>query len=340
MHCLAPGLNYGQHTFEGVKAFRSADNKINIFRPQLNAERHQLSNDALSIPAVPEAHFIKCMDLAVGMNAQYVPPHDSGGSMYIRPVSFGSSAQLGLSPPEEYTLFVFVLPTAPYHGVKPLSCLILEDFDRAAPRGTGHVKCGGNYGPVLKWSQKAHDTGYGICLHLDSQTRTEIDEFSTAGFIGFKESKSTTDDGEPSITVVVPDSPCVIKSATSTSACELARNFGWTVEQRSIPVAELAEFVEICAAGTAASLVPIRSIDMKSTGKSWEYRGMDGNVGPLVTRLLASLKGIQSGNLPDPFGWRHAVNDPAPWMRQQEAKALAANGKAANGSLTSVDELP
>ena len=151
--------------------------------------------------------------------------------MYIRPLLFGSSAQLGLSPPEEYTFLVFVLPTGVYHGVHPVAALVLEDFDRAAPEGTGSAKVGGNYAPVLRWSEKARDEGFGITLHLDSKTRTEIDEFSTSGFIGIKGDAS---DKGNKVSIVVPDSKNVIKSVTSESICEIGKSWGWTVEKRVV----------------------------------------------------------------------------------------------------------
>ena len=114
-----------------------------------------------------------------------------------------------------------------YHGVHPVKALILEDFDRAAPDGTGSAKVGGNYAPVMKWSEKAYKQGYGITLHLDSKTRSEIDEFSTSGFIGAKK------DGD-NITLVVPDSKNVIQSVTSDSCLEIARSLGWETEVRSV----------------------------------------------------------------------------------------------------------
>ena len=163
----------------------------------------------------------------MSLNAAYVPPHETGAAMYIRPLIFGSSAQLGLNPPEEYTFCVYVLPVGVYHGVHPVKALILEEFDRSAPDGTGSAKVGGNYAPVLRWSEKARTEGYGITLHLDSKTRSEIDEFSTSGFIGVKK------DGED-ITLVVPDSKCVIQSVTSDSILEIARSFGWKTEARSV----------------------------------------------------------------------------------------------------------
>jgi branched-chain amino acid aminotransferase len=158
--------------------------------------------------------------------------------MYIRPLLFGSSAQLGLNPPEEYTFLVYVLPTGVYHGTHPVAALILEDFDRAAPNGTGSAKIGGNYAPVLRWSDKAREEGFGITLHLDSATRTEIDEFSTSGFIGVK--GDAGEEGEE-VTIVVPDSTKVIKSVTSNSVCDIAsKTFGWKVERRSVCYSTLA----------------------------------------------------------------------------------------------------
>lgn len=151
--------------------------------------------------------------------------------MYIRPLIFGSSAQLGLNPPEEYTFVVYVLPVGVYHGVHPVAALILEEFDRAAPEGTGSAKVGGNYAPVLRWSEKARTEGYGITLHLDSKTRSVIDEFSTSGFVGVK--KHSEGEG---YTVVVPDSKNVIRSVTSESVLSIAESFGWTVERRPVSI--------------------------------------------------------------------------------------------------------
>jgi len=227
---MAPGLNYGQQCYEGLKAFRAPDDKtINIFRPQQNAERMQHSASFISIPEVPIELFKKCVHLAVSLNAEYVPPHSTGAAMYVRPLLFGSSAQLGLSPPEEYTFLVFVLPTGVYHGTHPVAALILEDFDRAAPEGTGSAKIGGNYAPVLRWSDKAREEGYGITLHLDSRTRSEVDEFSTSGFIGVH---GTPEKGD--VIIVVPDSKSAIKSVTSNSICEIAKLLGWKVEKRPV----------------------------------------------------------------------------------------------------------
>jgi branched-chain amino acid aminotransferase len=180
-----------------------------------------------SCPAVPTELFLEAVKAAVSLNAEYVPPHETGAAMYIRPQIYGSSAQLGLSPPEEYMFCVFVLPTGVYHGTQPVNALILDEFDRAAPNGVGSAKVGGNYAPVLRWSDKAREEGYGITLHLDSATHSEVDEFSTSGFIG------ALKDGE-NVTLVVPDTKNAIASVTSDSITSIGESFGWKVERRSV----------------------------------------------------------------------------------------------------------
>ncbi|KAI7038487.1 branched-chain amino acid aminotransferase [Hortaea werneckii] len=329
IHGMAPGLNYGQQCYEGLKAFRTPDDKsITIFRPTMNAERMQHSAEFISIPEVPVDLFNQWVHLAVSLNAEFVPPHSSGAAMYIRPLLFGSSAQLGLNPPEEYTFLVYVLPVGVYHGVHPVSALILEDFDRAAPEGTGSAKIGGNYAPVLRFSERARKEGFGITLHLDSRTRSEIDEFSTSGFIGVRGDASK--EGE-SVTIVVPDSKNVIKSVTSDSVCQIAKSWGWKVEKRSIKYEELPQFNEVLAAGTAAALVPIKSITMRSKGDEFKYQGGGDEPGPAIVKLLAQLKGIQSGKVKDTFGWCQEVQPIQDG--QYEREPAKSNGVAAPGQL-------
>jgi branched-chain amino acid aminotransferase len=226
---MAPALNYGMQCYEGLKAFRGPDGNISIFRPQKNAERMQHSASFVAMPEVPTDHFMACCKLSVGMNAAYVPPHETGAAMYVRPLLFGSSAQLGLNPPEEYTFVVFVVPTGVYHGTHPVDALILEAFDRAAPEGTGSAKVGGNYAPVLRWSEKAHKDGYGITLHLDSKTRTVIDEFSTSAFIGVKKNGDK-------YKLVSSNSKNVIRSVTADSILRIAESFGWEAESREVSI--------------------------------------------------------------------------------------------------------
>ena len=168
---------------------------------------------------------------------------------------------------------------------------------------------GGNYAPVLRWSEQAKNEGFGITLHLDSKTRTEINEFSTAGFVGIKQNGD-------SFTLVVPDSKSVIASVTSDSVVHLAKSFGWKVEKRPILYEELPTFTEVAAAGTAAALVPIKSITMKSKNDRFTYQDERKEPGPGVTKLLTTLKAIQQGKAKDEFGWLDFVEehkaDPTP----------------------------
>ncbi|KAI8689515.1 hypothetical protein LRP88_14277 [Fusarium phalaenopsidis] len=329
IHGMAPALNYGQQAYEGLKAFRTpGDEGITVFRPDRNATRLQHSADVVSMPHVPVDMFLEAVRAAVALNAEFVPPHDTGAALYIRPQLYGSSAQLGLSAPEEYTFAVFVIPTGVYHGAHPVKALILEDFDRAAPNGTGNAKVGGNYAPVLRWSDKAREEGFGITLHLDSVKHEEIDEFSTSGFIG---AQVNGDD----VTLVVPDSHCVIDSVTSDSIQELGRSYGWKVEKRPIKYGELSSFSEVFAAGTAAALVPIRSITRRRDGKTETLTYIpDGQEepGPLFEKLLKHLKDIQLAKAEDKFNWRFPVS------AADKEVAGAANG-GRNGDATTVDQM-
>ncbi|EON97137.1 putative branched-chain-amino-acid aminotransferase 1 protein [Phaeoacremonium minimum UCRPA7] len=353
IHGMAPALNYGQQAYEGLKAFRApGDQAITIFRPDRNAARMQHSAEYISCPPVPEALFVDAVRAAVSLNAEFVPPHDTGAAMYIRPQIYGSSAQLGLSPPEEYTFCVYVLPTGVYHGVHPVRGLILDEFDRAAPNGTGSAKVGGNYAPVLRWSERARNEGYGITLHLDSARHEEIDEFSTSGFIG------ALVDGDD-VTLVVPSSKSVIKSVTSESIQEIGRSFGWKVESRTIKYSELVNFQEVMAAGTAAALVPIRSItrrlaasDPQSLSSSVKQHARlsfkdgeetvtyvadgDEEPGPLCIKLLSQLKGIQNGKVEDKFGWNFKVS--AEDGKKAAGAPANGNGNGQNGE-PNVDQL-
>ncbi|KAK8049637.1 branched-chain-amino-acid aminotransferase TOXF [Apiospora phragmitis] len=324
IHGMAPALNYGQTAYEGLKAFRTPSGDIQVFRPDRNAARMQHSAEFISCPPVPNDLFVDAVKAAVSLNAEYVPPHETGAAMYIRPQIYGSSAQLGLNPPEEYMFCVYVLPTGVYHGTHPVNALILDEFDRAAPNGTGSAKVGGNYAPVLRWSERARNQGFGITLHLDSASHSEIDEFSTSGFIG------AIKNGED-VTLVVPDSKAVIDSVTSDSVQEIGRSFGWKVEKRSLgthlhtlpppsadQVRRASQFSEVMAAGTAAALVPIRSITRRvspstsasitSSVKEHARLSSDSesekvtfieesqeDAGPICLKLLTELKAIQLG---------------------------------------------
>ncbi|KAF0643164.1 hypothetical protein FPSE5266_07820 [Fusarium pseudograminearum] len=213
---------------------------------------------------------------------------------------------IGLVPPSEFKFCVYVKPVPAYHGLSAQDALILMGFDRAAPHGLGHAKVGGNYAPVIKWSEQAKADGYGMTLHLDSKTRTEIDEFSTSGFLGIK----VSDEG--AVTVVAPSSPCIIDSTTSDCCLQLARHYGWKVEKRPIKYTELPEFSEVVAVGTAASVVSIRSITLEDSHETVRYLDATTN----------------QGRVEDVFGWCHQVGE-APVKDVPTRQMGSSNKKAA-----------
>lgn len=307
IHGLSPALNYGQQAYEGLKALRGPDEQINIFRASMHAARLSHSASYVSIPAIPDAHFMKAVKLAVARNAVFVAPHVSEALLYIRPLVFGSSGHLALTAPTEFTFAVYAQPGTTYHGVQPLDCLVLEEFDRAAPHGTGSAKVGGNYAPVVKWSDAARRQGFGITLHLDAATHTQIEEFSTSGFIGVKKSKPGEAEKEKEeITLVVPDSQNIVQSVTSDSCMTIASSLGWKVEKRAIPWTECSTFSEVIAVGTAASLVPIKSITRKSTSDKFGYGA---EIGPCTQELGRRLKETMKAIVPNPWDWLERVEE-------------------------------
>lgn len=296
---MSPALNYGQQCFEGLKAFRCKDGHIRIFRPDENAKRMRHSADMAAMPGVPDELFLDAVKMAALKNAEFVPPYELGQAMYLRPLLMGTGAQLALMPPNEFTFLVAATPVANLYsasGAKPIDALIVEDFDRAAPAGTGSAKLGGNYAPVFSHAAKARQAGFPITLHLDSKTRTHVDEFSTSNFLGLKTSGEET-------TLVVPESTSILKSVTTKSVVELAKSFGWDVEKRAVPVEEISEFSEIMSVGTAAVISPIKSV----TYQGKKLVQLSEECGPGSQRVLKALRAIQTGDAEDTFGWNYLV---------------------------------
>lgn len=159
IHMAATCLHYGQEAFEGMKAFRGKDGKIRIFRMDENAARLQSSCRGIMMPELPTEKFNEAILTVVKKNERFVPPYESGASLYIRPLLIGTSAQVGVKPAKEYLFIVFVSPVGPYfkEGFKPTPMAILRQYDRAAPLGTGRYKVGGNYAASLVAGEKAHD---------------------------------------------------------------------------------------------------------------------------------------------------------------------------------------
>jgi branched-chain amino acid aminotransferase len=283
-------LHYGQACFEGLKAFRCKDGQVRIFRPVENARRLNSTADYLLMPQFPEDKFVEAVKTVVRDNIEYVPPYGTGGSLYIRPVMVGTSPQIGISASEEYELIILVVPVGPYYkgGIKPVDALIVEDVDRAAPRGTGHVKVAGNYAASLYPTKIAKKKGCPVALFLDSQHHEYIDEFGTSNFFAI------TEDGK----YVTPKSRSVLPSITNKSLMELAEDLGITVERRQVSKSELPDFIEVGACGTAVVITPVGRIFYGD--KVYEYGDC---IGPVQKKLYDLMTGIQYGEKPDTHNW-------------------------------------
>ncbi len=217
--------------------------------------------------------------------------------MYIRPLLYGSGAEVGVKPASEYTFIVFVTPVGPYFrgGVKPVNMMICRDVDRAAPLGTGTFKVGGNYAASLRALVKAKEGGFGSTIFLDAREKKYIDECGPANFFGIKDN-----------TYITPKSESILNSITNMSLIEIAKSIGMKTERRKIPVEELSTFEETGACGTAAVITPIAKIVDPDVNKIYEYC-KDGKPGAATMKLYNKLVGIQNGNEKDEFGWMTVV---------------------------------
>ncbi len=293
MHIAATCIHYGQESFEGLKAFRGQDGKIRIFRMDENAKRMQDSSHGTMMAVLPIEKFEEAVLKVVKLNERFVPPYESGASLYIRPFLFGTSAQVGVKPSTEYMFIVFVTPVGPYFkgGFQTTPFVIMREFDRSAPLGMGKYKVGGNYAASLVAGEKAHQMGYSNVFYLDAAEKKYIDECGAANFFGIKNN-----------TYVTPKSSSILPSITNKSLMVLAEDMGMTVERRHIPVEELATFEEAGACGTAAVISPIERIDDYDEKISYVF-SKDGQPGPISEKLYKKLRAIQYGDEPDTHGW-------------------------------------
>ncbi len=290
LNVAACALHYGQACFEGLKAFRNKAGEVRIFRPEANARRLNSSLRYLLCPEIPEEMFLDACKRVVEANIDYVPPYESRGSLYIRPVVFGSAAQIGVGPSDEYEFIVMVMPVGEYYkdGLHAVDAVILDDYDRAAPRGTGHIKAGGNYAAGLYSGYQAKKAGFPIVLFLDAATHTMVEEFSTSNFIGI----------QSNTTYVTPDSHSVLPSITNESLQQVAKHFGMTVERRHVYEHELSSFSEVAACGTAVVITPVGKI--VHGDKTYTYTE---GCGPTFKKLFDHYQAIQYGEAEDIFGW-------------------------------------
>lgn len=293
MHMASTSLHYGQEAFEGLKAYRGKDGKIRLFRVGENAKRMIRTGEYLRMAVPSEELFVTMVKECVMANEEYIPPYGTGASLYIRPLLIGVGPQVGVKPAKEYLFMVFVTPVGPYYkeGFNPIKVIIDRDHDRAAPHGTGTIKCGGNYGASLLSGELAHQKGYPSVLYLDCCERKYIDECGAANFYGIRNGKYIT-----------PQSSSILPSITNMSLMTLAEDMGLQVEKRQVPLDELSLLEEAGSCGTAAVISPVGTVIDPDTNKVYTF-GDPSKAGPWTEKLYNRLRGIQWGDIEDLHDW-------------------------------------
>lgn len=299
IHAAAAALQYGQQAFEGLKAYRQANGSVSIFRPDMNAKRMQDSAKAMYLQPVPTDLFIQAVEMAVQYNIEYLPPYNTGASLYLRPILFGTEPKIEVRPSEQCEFCVVASPIGPYFpaGFGTTPCIINRHVDRAALMGTGQWKVGGNYASSFRATEPANEQGVGV-LFLDSVEHQYLDECGAANILLVKDGKYIT-----------PRSQSILPSIINDSLITLCHDMGIEVEQRRISVDELGSFSEAAEIGTGAAISPISRIIDPDNGITYEY----GNEpGPLCTQLYKAIRDIQYGRAKDTHHWCHhiAINQP------------------------------
>ena len=289
-------LHYAQEIFEGTKAYRHADGSVWSFRLDANAARFQRSAVRLALPQLPTEDFIDAVRALVDIDREWVP----GGaeqSLYIRPFMFASEVFLGVRPSKHVTFAVIASPAGPYFsgGVKPVSIWLSEEFNRAAPGGTGAAKCGGNYAASLLPQQEAIDNGCDQVVFLDAAEHSALEELGGMNiFLVYS-------DG----TLVTPElNGSILEGVTRSSIIELADELGYKVDERRVTFEEWrqgvasSEITEVFACGTAAVLTPIGILKWRAGQVSCGE-----TAGPVTLELRQRLVDVQYGRAPDSYGW-------------------------------------
>ncbi|KAK8513061.1 hypothetical protein V6N13_090207 [Hibiscus sabdariffa] len=301
--CPSSGiLNYGQDLmmkkewwyqglFEGLKAYRKADERILLFRPEENALRMKMGADRMCMPSPTVEQFVDAVRKTVLANKRWVPPHGRG-SLYIRPLLIGTGQNLGVKPASEYTFLVYASPVGSYHKGE-LNLLVEDKVHRATPGGTGGIKAVTNYSPVYKTLTQAKARGFSDVLFRDALTGSNIEEGSACNIFILKGNVISTPTADGTI----------LPGITRKSIMGLASGFGYQVEERALRIDEVFDAEEVFCTGTAMVVKPVASITYQ--GKTIEYKQ---GAETVAQRLYATLTGIQTGLVEDKLGWTMAMD--------------------------------
>ncbi len=289
-------FHYAQEVFEGMKAYRTVDGTVQLFRPYDNARRMNDSCERLCIPKVPEDLFVEGVKALVKTDIDWVPDEPET-SLYIRPFVIATDASLGVHASHTYIFCIICSPVGAYYaeGINPVRIYVESDDVRAVKGGTGYTKCGGNYAASIRAGERAAENGYAQVLWLDGVERKYIEEVGSMNVLFKIDGKVVT----PMLT------GSVLPGITRRSCLEVLRNWGYEVEERLISAQELfdaaeaGKLEEAWGSGTAAVISPVGEM-------GWEERHtvINGSkIGPLTQRLYDTLTGIQWGKVEDPYGW-------------------------------------
>ena len=293
-------LHYAQETFEGLKAYRTSEGKIQLFRPEMNARRMINSNARLCMPAFPEEMFVEAVRALVKQEADWVPS-EPDTSLYIRPFMFATEAALGVHMASSYKFMIICCPVGAYYetGLDPVKILVEDELVRAVKGGTGFTKCGGNYAGSILGQVKAEKMGYAQVLWLDGEQRKYVEEVGTMNIM-FKIA------GE---IYTAPIEGTVLPGVTRDSMIHLLRDWGYTVHESRLSIDDLMKaghdgtLEEVFGTGTAAVISPVGELRYKDDVVVIN----DAKTGELTQKLYDTLTGIQWGKIADTYGWTQVV---------------------------------
>jgi branched-chain amino acid aminotransferase len=293
-------LHYAQQMFEGLKAYKTADGRILLFRPDMNAKRTNKTNERMCIPELPEELFIDAIKAIVDVERDWIPGKP-GTSLYIRPFIFADDPFLGVHAAAHYKFVIILSPVGPYYagGFKATSIFVEEEYVRAAPGGTGFAKVGGNYAGSLKAQTKANAMGCEQVLWLDAIEHSYVEEIGTSNAFFVI--------GDEIITA--PLGGTILPGVTRDSVLALLKKWGMKVSERRLKFEDVLKAAgdgtlkEVFATGTAAVISPVGKFIYKNN----EFAIGGGSIGALSMKLYDTLYGIQTGNMADDMGWTVAV---------------------------------
>lgn len=299
-------LHYGQAAFEGLKAFRQADGRVALFRPEMNARRLNRSAQRLCLPEVSEDMFLALVRALVSLERDWVPTGD-GTALYIRPTIIATEAALGVRSSRRFLFYIILSPVGPYYprGFEPVRILVEEVYSRAAPGGTGEAKTGGNYAGSLKATVAARSAGYDQVLWLDATGHRLVEEVGAMNIFFVR-----PDQGGAAPTLVTPPlGGTILGGVVRDSLMALAPRLAYQVAEQPLAIDEVVRDIEagriseVFGCGTAAVITPVGRLGYRDR----DIMVGDSSVGPVTRRLYDTLTGIQYGRLPDTLGWVHIV---------------------------------